>query len=108
MQAGVSTVDTLSAKCSSPRLVIYKSHTLIASAFVIAGKNLWVKIKEPTVAKSVTSLLVAYYVWHVAYPPAYSNTLTFLDQEILETRKHNVMVVHKLTRDLENIKNSLG
>lgn len=102
MKAGNSTLETLSAKCSSPRLVIYTTDEVIASAFVIAGEKIWIKVPSPNLAKSLACLFASYFVWHIQYPAAYRWTLSYLDQEIFDTKNHKLTAVHKFTRLVEN------
>ena len=58
-------------------------HKGISCAFIVAAKELKIKLTKPTVEKSLATLLEAYYSWHITYPTAYKNLMGYIDAQVL-------------------------
>lgn len=97
-----SVEELLCADMSSPRTVIYVAEGHIASVFVVADKEVRIKIPTPTIQKTLACLLATYSVWHLQFPTAYANTLTFMRQDLFHCEDHRQASVHKFVRQLLN------
>ncbi|XP_043474429.1 uncharacterized protein LOC122506365 [Leptopilina heterotoma] len=97
-----STSELLCAEMSSPRLVVYVEDGGIVSAFIVADKEVRIKISNPNIEKALLSLFASYFAWNIKYPSAYVNTLSYLDQEILNNQNHKQTAVHKFTRKMKS------
>lgn len=95
-----STSDLLSSEGASPRVVVYTTETIIAVAYVVAEEHIQMKIENPTIQTTVMCLLATYFAWDTAYPPAYINTLQFLESEIIRHVPKLKPTVEKFIRNI--------
>ncbi|XP_043284506.1 uncharacterized protein [Venturia canescens] len=96
-----STTDLNSVEEASPRMVLYTKDKTISTAYLVADAQLRIKIHNPSVSGAVTCLIASYFTWDVAYPPAYENTLQYLESEIIRPVTKLKPSVQKFMRDCE-------
>lgn len=100
LQAGAPVYFETSAK-AAPRLVLHTYEGELASAYIVAGGGMKVKVFNPTTSKALVALVAAYYAWDVNYPKAYQKTLDFLDFKLCGTRLPCKSNVKNFVRDLK-------
>jgi len=57
----------------------------LAAAFIVAGRDFQIKIKDPSAATALCTYIAVHHAWDAAYPPAYYSTLSFIDKEVWGT-----------------------
>lgn len=73
----------------APRLLLFVDEDTLSSTFIVADGCVEIQVEEPTVIKSVLTLLGLYHTCHIGYPPAYKNVLSLLDEIIFQMKNLN-------------------
>lgn len=98
-----STAHLATEKDDAPRAVIYMTLDKISCAYIVADKDIQMEIRSPSVEKVIAGLISSYFVWHRVYPLAYSNTLQYIEHEVLGTEVSNKnTILMKYIRDCNN------
>lgn len=90
---------------TGPRAVIFYDDKKLHQGFIVAGKEIEFEIGSCKTSNLIAGLIACYYTYHLNFPNAYFNALSFLCFRIFKI-EYKSTIVDKYIRALHNFKKS--